>query len=259
MAFGVVVLVAAVFVVTGLIGADGDEEVVTSAAGPIISFVAPEEQLFTYETTIRRLIAEAYAQVEPVLEVAGVEFAVSLEISGLPIADYGVGYSLTNANTVVIAVDPFLPRLRDVLPERISVIVASGLFDFARSREVAPDETFFETMISSGIRGHFVEDVLGTSPPWVNAFPGTRTAEFMELARPLFDTRWDDRQNADLSFPERIAIEIAYDEWFDLGGQEVPRWAGETLGYRVIEAYLAENPGETAADLVQTPASAFRS
>jgi hypothetical protein len=252
-------VVAAGFGVAQLIGADGNEEVVTSDEGPIINFVDPEEQLFTYETTIRRLIAEAYAQAEPLLDVDGVEFAVSLEISGLPIADYGVGYSLTNGDTVVIAVDPFLPRIRDVLPERMAVIVASGLYDFARSREVAPDETFFETMVWLGIGGHFVEDLLGTPPPWVDSFPETRTEEFMEQARALFDTRWDDRQDADLSFAERFAVDNAYDEWFGAGGTDVPRWAGGTLGYWVIETYLDENPGVRVVDLVKTPASTFRS
>jgi len=80
----------------------------------------------------------------------------------------------------------------------------------------------------------------------------------MERARPLFDTRWDDRLNLDLSSAERAAVDAICDEWFYCGGADVPRWAGQTLGYPLIETYQAENPGQTAVDLVNTPASVFR-
>jgi hypothetical protein len=259
-AFAAVILIAAVVGVGSLVIGDGDGDVASSgqAAPPDITFVDPEGQIFTYEATIRQLIEETYAQAEPLLDVDGVAFSVSLEIFGLPIPDYGVGYSTIDVNTVVIAIDPWFHGLSDVLPERLPATVASALYDTARWRAGMRDETFFETMVWAGLADHFAEELVGSQAPWTNAFPATRTEEFMDRARPLFDTRRDGSQNPDLSFAERAAVDTVFDEWFYFGGADVPRWAGQTLGYRLIETYQAENPGQTAADLVNTPASVFR-
>lgn len=261
-AFAAVVLVAVVIGVGSLIisdGGDGDIAASARVAPPDITFIDPDALIFSHEATIRQAIEETYAQAEPLLNVDGVAFTVSLEIYGLPIADYGVGYSMADANTVVVAIDPWMPQLGEVLSERVPVMVASALYDVARGRGDASNETFFEAMVWSGLADHFAEELLGGPPaPWTDAFPLTRTEEFFERAQPLFDIRWDDRFDADLPFAERGAAEAAFDEWFDLGGTDIPRWSGFTLGYRLIETYLAENPGQTALDLVKTPASVFR-
>lgn len=259
-AFGVAVFVAAVVGIGSLISRDSAGELASSdpATPPEITFVDPERQLFTHELTIRQLIEETYAQVEPLLDVADVSFAVSLEIYWLPIPEYGVGYSFADANTVVIAIDPYMPQLGEVLPERVPVMVAAALFDVARERGGVSAETFLDTMVWSGLADHFAEEILGgLPPPWANAFPAERTGELMDRARPLFDTRWDDEQNPDLSAAERFAAENVFYDWFE-GTEDIPRWAVYTLGYRLIETYLAENPSQTAADLVTTPASVFR-
>lgn len=268
-AFAAAVFVAAVVGVSALLDRSGVDEI-TPAAPPDISFADPERQLFTYEATIRRLIEETYAQAEPLLDVEDISFVVSLEIYRLPIPDYGVGWSTADEDTVVIAVDPYLPQLGEVLPEAVPRMVADALYTIARSRGGAVEETFLDTMVRSGLADHFAVQLLGVSPPlWANAFPAERTEEFEERARPLLDIRWEDERNPDLTTAERQIVGAVWDQWFgsDAGGNEawreqqgvdIPEWAGFTLGYRLIESYLAERPDQTAADLVNTPASVFR-
>ncbi len=264
-AFAAAMFLAGLISVGALVIRDGSGDVASPPA-PDITFVDPERQLFTHEAPIRQLIVETYAQAAPLLDIAGVSFVVSLEISRLPVADYGVGWSPADDNTVVIAIDPYLPQLGEVLPERVPVMVADALFAVARYRGDVPEDTFFDSMVSIGLVGHFTEDVIGLSPPWTNAFSPERTEEYMERARPLFDTRWEDENNPDLSWDERYDVSTVFDSWFrydrvewrEQQGVDIPQWAGQTLGYRLIESYLAENPGQTAADLVNTPASVFR-
>jgi hypothetical protein len=260
-AFAAVVLVAAVIGVASLLIDDNEAEVASPgpAALPEITFVDPERDLFTDELTVRQLIEDTYVKVEPLLDVAGISFAVSHEIYGLPIQEYGVNYSMADANTVVLAIDPYLPQLGEVLPERLPVMVAEALYHVARERSGLEVETFLDTMVLSGLADHFAEEVLGSPPPpWTNAFPVERTDEFIERAQPLLDTRWADQWNPELSNTENWTVGRIFDDWFYVGSAEIPHWAGPTLGYRLVESYQAENPGQTAADLVNAPASVFR-
>ena len=268
-AFAAAVFVAAVIGVGALLTRDGSGEVATpiTVAPPEITFDDPERALFTYETEIRQLIEDTYVRAAPLLDVEGLAFVVSLEISRLPVSDYGVGWMPADENTLVIGIDPYLPQLSEVLPERVTVMVADALFYSARYRGGASEETLFESMVATGLASNFIEDVYGFSSPWANAFPAEQTEAFMEQARPLFETRWEDLSNPDLSWDERFAVQTVFDTWihYDPSGSEwraqqgvdVPQWAGQTLGHRMIEAYLAENPDQTAADLVATPASVF--
>jgi uncharacterized protein YjaZ len=38
----------------------------------------------------------------------------------------------------------------------------------------------------------------------------------------------------------------------------IPRWTGYAVGYQLVQRYLVDHPGETAASLVGEPASSFR-
>jgi uncharacterized protein YjaZ len=48
-----------------------------------------------------------------------------------------------------------------------------------------------------------------------------------------------------------------YDRWFFGFDPDIPRWTGYTLGYHLVAEYQAR-AGRSAAELVHTPASAFR-
>ena len=268
-AFAAAVLIAGVIGVGAVMTRDSAREVASPSpfAPPEIVFNDPERQIFTYEATIRQLIEETYMRAAPLLDVEGMSFAVSLEIYGLPIPEYGIGWMPADDNTVVIAIDPYYPQLGEILPERVPVMVADALYSVARERGGVAEETFFDTLVRSGLADHFGVELVGASPPpWANAFPAERTEELMERARPLFDMRWDDERNLDLSAAERRAVHNAWADWFTAPSsmwgtvlaEDIPQGSGFTLGYRLIETYLAENPGQTAADLVNTPASAFR-
>jgi hypothetical protein len=267
-AFAAAVFVAALIGIGAVITRDSTGEVASPApvAPPEITFDDPERQLFTYEQTIRQLIEDTHAQAAPLLDVEGIAFVVSLEVYGLAIPDYGIGWRPADDNTVVIGIDPYFPQLSEVLPERVPVVVADALFGAARSRGGVVEETFFDTMVWSGLAANFTVELLGVPPPpWANAFPAEQTETFLEQARPLYDTRWDDELNLELSTAERLAATNTLATWFDWDrmqwreeGIDPPQWAGQTLGYRLMEAYLADNPDQTAADLVNTPASVFR-
>ena len=45
-----------------------------------------------------------------------------------------------------------------------------------------------------------------------------------------------------------------YSQWL-YGGDDVPKWAGFTIGYHIAEDYIRRHPASTAASLVDAPAA----
>ncbi|MEM9248198.1 MAG: DUF2268 domain-containing putative Zn-dependent protease [Pseudomonadota bacterium] len=91
-------------------------------------------------------------------------------------------------------------------------------------------------------QGHFAGELYGECPePWEEALSDAEYAHASTLAA----TEW-------------ASETYNHAKWF-FGAGDLPRWAGYTLGYRLVGRYLAENPKETAASLVNAPAEDFRS
>jgi len=157
------------------------------------------------------------------------------------IAGWGVGGFAPDARTVEISLDPGFPGFSGILPDRLPPIVAHELHHAVRWKAPGYGATLLEALVSEGLADHFAVELLGAPvPPWSDAFPRERTEEFLDRARPEFDAAYD------------------HDRWFFGTDPTLPRWTGYTLGYRIVEAYQAANGGVTAAELVSTPASAFR-
>lgn len=95
-----------------------------------------------------------------------------------------------------------------------------------------------EALVSEGLAGHFVLQVLGGTPdPWdaVNPSDG--------LARRALD-EWSRR-------------DYDHAEWF-FGKGSIRRWSGYGLGHRMVAEYLAQSPQETPVTLADAPADRFR-
>jgi uncharacterized protein YjaZ len=120
--------------------------------------------------------------------------------------------------------------------------VAHELHHVKRWRGPGYGRTLLEAMVSEGLADHFSIELLGAPvPPWSDAFPRDQTTQLLERARPEFDSTSYD-----------------HERWFFVASPTLPRWTGYTLGFRLVEAYQAAHMGATAADLVNTPAGAFR-
>ncbi len=96
-------------------------------------------------------------------------------------------------------------------------------------------------MVSEGLADHYALELFGQPlPPWVTALSEDEIDLWLERARPELDSAG-----------------YSHSVWF-FGTGSVPRWAGYTIGFRLVGDYLAANPGATAASLVNLGADAFR-
>jgi uncharacterized protein YjaZ len=96
--------------------------------------------------------------------------------------------------------------------------------------------TLGEAMISEGLAGQFVRRVLGSEPElWERALAPQEL-----LSAPV------DRQLLEATYYD-------HSEWF-FGTGARPKWLGYTLGYQMVEAWLAKRGDVDAATWVNVPA-----
>ncbi|MFD1794859.1 peptidase [Paracoccus aurantiacus] len=95
-----------------------------------------------------------------------------------------------------------------------------------------------EALVSEGLAGHFVLQVLGGPPdPWDSVNPSD------EIARRA-SNEWARR-------------DYDHAEWF-FGKGKIRRWSGYGLGHRMVADYLKANPRDDAITLAHSSADRFR-
>lgn len=95
-----------------------------------------------------------------------------------------------------------------------------------------------EALVSEGLAGHFVLQVLGGAPdPWDAVAP---SEGLMRRA----SNEWSRR-------------DYDHSEWF-FGSGAVRRWSGYGLGHRLVAEYLAQHPQDNPVTLATAPVDRFR-
>jgi uncharacterized protein YjaZ len=193
-----------------------------------------------HHAALRSLIEETTATAGTEISVGMVTFEVLADpIRSIP--DYGIGGYTLGPNRIELVVDPGYADLGLILGERVPYTVAHELHHVVRWRGPGPPRTLLETLVFEGLADQFAVELLGTPlQPWSQAFPESETDFYLDLARPDFDSATFD-----------------YQGWFFGADPRLPHWAGYTLGFWIVDDYQART-GRSAAQLVNTPAEAFR-
>lgn len=192
------------------------------------------------------IIASAHrmgvARVEKLLPLADVDVVVA-DDPNASIPEIGVGGYAPNAHRLDIYIDPEFPNLTQDLESKYVRTLAHELHHCARWNGCGYGKTLFEAIVSEGLADHFDQEVNGTTPlPWSIALTDEQV---QALQYRLLEEGFSDDYNHSL--------------WF-FGSQpdQVPRWAGYTLGYSLAKSYM-EFTGKKASELVAEPAQSFHS
>lgn len=224
------------------VGCDGSSPTEPTPQAPSVSIVFETSALDAHRAQITQLLHHAVEVADGPLRVANVRFAVGLD-PYLVVPGWGMGGAAHGPEQISIVVDPNYPGLEQLLVERLPPIAGHEIHHVVRWRGVGPPQTLLEAMVFEGLADHFSVEHFGTDvPPWANALSEAQIATLwaralLELDAPSFD----------------------HPAWFfGLGGTDLPRWTGYTLGYRLVGDYLARHPGTSAAGLVHASAELFR-
>jgi len=206
----------------------------------VIVFNDPSGALRAHEGTIRDLLDATFARAGGELPITDVTVTITSDASRA-IPGWGIGGFTTGANSVDLHIDAGYPDLAQLLESRLPPLAAHELHHVVRVRGPGYGATLLGALVSEGLADQFALELYGGSPPpWVVALEGTELEHWLAEAEEEFDS-----------------ISYDHEAWF-FGNGVIPNWTGYAIGHRLVVDYQASHPGDSAAELVNTPAEAFR-
>lgn len=159
------------------------------------------------------------------------------------IPEIGVGGYAPSPHLVLIALDPKFANFERTVSEEIARTIAHELYHCLRWRSVGYAKSLLAAMVSEGLADHFDLEINGGGPRlWDAALSDQQMFKLQEKAKKEY-------QNENYN----------HNEWFfGSKGDTIPRWAGYTLGFRMVDDYLARHPHLKSSKLYDIKAEKFQ-
>ncbi|WP_405401958.1 DUF2268 domain-containing putative Zn-dependent protease [Paracoccus sp. Ld10] len=180
---------------------------------------------------IRAHAREMVAAVEAHLDLPRFDLVVRAGDAVSP--EWGIAGHAPSPGIIEITLDP-----ARVAPEHFRRTLVHEMHHLTRWDGPGYGRSLGEALVSEGLAGHFVQQVLGgPADPWDQTRPVAGT---LKQAAALWARR-----------------DYDHGEWF-LGRGRMRKWVGHGIAHRVVAEHLAMTEGESAASLVWRPADDFR-
>ncbi|MBB3965833.1 DUF2268 domain-containing putative Zn-dependent protease [Rhizobium metallidurans] len=201
-----------------------------------IHFLEAEGSLAPWHAVMK---TQADAVADRIDKIVPPEFrrhAIDVVVHYLPdetIPELGFGGSCFRRGLVTINLDPGAPGFEDRLAQGVfGRTLAHELHHAMRWDACGYGFSLGEALVSEGLADIFSETVTGVSaPPWASAS--------INGSWPALLNQAEHNQDYD------------HAAWF-YGTGELPRWAGYTIGYRLVRLYGQANPEAAATGMVDT-------
>lgn len=157
------------------------------------------------------------------------------------IPEIGIGGFNPDEQEVIIAIDVGFNAIDQSLEEELIPMLAHEIHHAKRRRSVGYGHTLLEASVSEGLADHFSIEVTGIEPPlWSVALAEAELQAWTDTA----STTWN---------------QPGYDHyaWFFGTDQRIPRWAGYSIGFELVNRYVSTHPTARASLLHNEPANSF--
>lgn len=188
---------------------------------------------------IETTIVDATERVNAVMPITGVTIRVRANPAGV-IGELGLGGFAPSGREVLLSFDPASPMLPDALDSDLAPMVAHELHHARRWQTVGYGGTLRAAMVSEGLADHFSIEVFGIAKPmWSEALDSAGIESMLDRAEPTWDGPYD------------------HATWFYGTTSSIPRWSGYTVGFELVQRYLAAESSRRASRLYDTEARSF--
>jgi len=197
--------------------------------------------LMPFKKDIESITKISVKKIVNVIPVSDVDI-VLYEDPQSAISHLGIGGYTPNAHLVFIPFDTRHKHLRNSIRERLEGTIAHELHHALRKRILGYGDTLLEAMISEGLADHFDIEITNKEPDqWDTALTDKQMTAFHKKAKKEYFNKKYDRS-----------------AWFfGSKGKGIPKWAGYTLGFNIVSAYLKKHPDKKPSQLYRTRAEEF--
>ena len=181
--------------------------------------------LAPWRSRIRAEIDAAFTAIAGVIRPPRVDIVIH-QIPHWPVPELGFGGATPSLNTIFLGFDTAHPAMEQRLAGGLRRVVVHEAHHALRQAGPGYGTRLAEALVSEGLADHFTLEVLGGDPdPWCRALGDGDLARAALAAEPVL---WDP------------ALDVA--RWFRgdrLGPQP---WSGYSLGWWLVDRYLAQMP-----------------
>jgi uncharacterized protein YjaZ len=157
------------------------------------------------------------------------------------IPEIGVGGFNPNEDEVIISFDPDFPDLTTTIKDELPVQIAHEIHHARRRRSVGYGTTLLQAAVSEGLADCFAEEVTGRGPSlWSTALTEEQLNTWLANAKVTWNQTGYD-----------------HNSWFLGTSNDIPRWTGYAMGYKLVKDFIALNPTRKASEMYNEPASTF--
>jgi len=174
-------------------------------------------RLRPYRRSLKRGFRIARARLPRLLPVGPVDIVIQ-ELPPLAIAETGIGGYSPSAEVLYIYCNPSHPQFRRSVDSELVPMIAHEMLHCVRWNGPGYGATLGEALVSEGLAMH-VESLFRGQPPFYSTtVDEAGLARLIEQARPLFDS-----------------TDYGHSDWFiGSADQDIPRYGGYALGYRIV-------------------------
>jgi len=207
--------------------------------------LSSSKELRPYATKLESTVNSVALLIKDIIPVEDIDVVFYDNPTGTIKEIGGIGGYTPVANVVFISLDPRHHDFNKSLDNELAYQLAHEFHHAVRFRTPIETENLFEAIISEGLADCFAMEVTKKvkPEPWTQILTEDQYKVYLNKAiaewkNPVYD----------------------HGAWFFGSKQEIiPRWAGYSIGYRLVSEYLRNNPDTSAAKLVSSDASLFYS
>lgn len=198
-------------------------------------------QFTPYQEQIQAVFDLSVQRVAKILPISGVDVVFCLDPESV-IPEFGIGGYSPSGDQAIIFADPDNANFPNSLKNEFLTILGHELHHCLRWRTVGYGITLLEALVSEGLACHFETELRsGTLPFYATALEEATIPDlFVKASQRFSDTNY------------------GHAEWFFGQSDEIPMYAGYTLGFELVSKYIQKH-GKKASKLYDESAEHFRS
>lgn len=206
-----------------------------------IFVLAAGGRLGKYKNKIMKVAKESVEIIKKKIPIPDVDI-VFYDNPEYTIPHLGIGGYTQNANLVFVPLNAKFKQFERTINEELLGTLAHELHHCVRWKNVGYGKTFLEVMISEGLADHFELEVTNKKPQkWDTALTKKQFSIMKKKALKEFNSK-----------------KYNHEEWFfGSNGRKIPKWAGYTIGFKLVGEYLKKNPDKKPSQFFAAKAKEF--